>query len=1262
MAKGNRQLFLEYSAMAPKLLARICKLIILCRNAGVPIPKGIRNIFEFTWEELIADPSVTSPTNIAGLEATFGPPAVAPVEIVQPHISIQKKQQPSIPQPSPMTLARQPPTTRSPSHQGITGQESLNKFQRQSIHLLTELLSLKMKAMVEMVSGANPLDITRRFVEASQLLHLNAKEMAFDSLIGTVGRSGYSVGQMGKESPVSISVMGVNSPYQLIYQSSTACLSFSLSTTKDTKKKTGKLKGMEDIPSYSPSPRVRASPEIEITDPCPEAREMLQDMCRHIQAEKTSWKVKNICYPIILRSYKSKAPYNPTLSSKVDSHSQGAHHSPTAGTQTPTSTSHQPTSHHSHGVWQSQDSKSPKKPLKFHHSFHDGSSFIYYPSGNIAVCQIPTCCKGRSITCLFNDIPHLFLALFNAEGQGCVHYNTKACCPYVLFFDEEGGTANDQKGYIVHKWSWTSKTETLLSLEYKMNEHMKLTVLGLDSVMVTFTCMNETVAFPLSTRNCSHTTHERRATRRVTIIDEKILKMNRALVEIKKRFQKTVSQFMNSVLVAAGLFTIKYLPPREDTDMSWFRKSGTHSERASKISISGEIPFRSQSARQDSMLEELLKEENVAPSTVTARKKSIKMQTKGTFIHRRKAKKPPSPVQWAASPYDCPLVLRKLIRKEDIRAGCKCMVKAPLVSDLELERFLSAPRNPSQVLVFGILSSQDPASTAQLQWLLDTLYSHRQQGRASPCIQCQHDPYRLLRYDLNSPLCQEPPLLVKKYAVVQGMVLMFAGGRLLFGGCVLNGYGFSKQNLLKQILRAQQDCTLGYFLPENYKFSVTTSISIPENADSAKRALSEDLEGSFSSALGEKLVEEPPPVDKLKQTEVDVQPVSKQRRGSKKMASSKKQSVKKSGQDVSNCRFGPPVHCKIHLTGVVPVLSEEDRVDNKLESLLPTGFGGTVLAFISCVDAHPASEAPPPSYRASVSGKDSDWLLSRGVLLLFYDPPTPASQLWGGTWGPWRLFGSSLTSSSPPFPSLQEKAVCVGLGHGHNQQQEKVMEGECSARPAGIVPGRSEEPGPRACAAWSCVRTTQCGCRKAMRQEEKYWKFPVSPSQPWMEAWKRLLLKINSQGEPSKAVESLWGWRQSQGPPVKQQALGWSLVLHAYHCHLVGSSEQPSTRTRGSLCTFPQPCTSRHRHTQEAGTIKSLVLTDEEPRMVEPAECGYQVLPQLHLATESPPPPPGTVTTAISKESNSIWWEDLYEELAVAGWIPSPAQGFEFTS
>nr|KAF6419998.1 hypothetical protein HJG59_001868 [Molossus molossus] len=756
--KSNRELYQQYTAMAPKLLAHISKLLITCRNSGIAVPKGIRNIFEFTWEELITDPMVPTPSDILGLEISLGTPPVVPVESTPVQVPIQKKPLPPPTVQSPPVL----PTSTAPAR--FTNQrpnrghrETLHKFHRQSIHLLTELLTLKMKAMVESVSaGANPLDITRRFVEASQLLHLNAKEMAFDSLIGTVGRSDFGVGQMGKESFMSISAMGVNSPYQLIYEASTGCLSFSLSTGRDAKRKaaTGKSKYLEELSTSSPQRGIgtSGSDNLEFSDPCPEAREKLQEMCRHI-------------------------------------------------------------------------------------------------------------------------------------------------CPYVLILDEEGGTTNDYKGYTVHKWSWASKTETLLSLEYKVNEQMKLMVLGQDSIVVTFTSLNETVTLTISANNCPHGVgHDKRVTHKIGSMDDKMSKMNRALAEIKKRFQKTVSQFMNCVLLAAGLLTIEY-PVREAAEITQTRvRSWSVLERGTKISLyAGEgLTSRYQSAIPEASAGESLKEELGSAPVSPTQKKTIKVQAKAPVTPRGKAREVRSPTRWAASPSDCPLVLRKLICKEDIRSGCKCIVKAPLVSDVELERFLAAPRDPSQVLVFGIVSGQSPTSTGQLQWLLNTLHSHRQQGRASPCVQCRHDPYRLLRYDLDSSLQKDPPLLVKKYAVVAGMVLqMFAGGKLLFGGCILNGYGFSKQNLLKQIFQARQDCKMGYFLPENYKFS--TSASILDDADSDRRALLEDVQGSVSSlTLGDKMEESFPEVEKkMKHPDVNLHPHSKGRRGSKKINAWKKPSSKK---------------------------------------------------------------------------------------------------------------------------------------------------------------------------------------------------------------------------------------------------------------------------------------------------------------------------------------------------------------------------------
>ncbi|KAB0396869.1 hypothetical protein E2I00_011982, partial [Balaenoptera physalus] len=609
--KTNRELYQQYTATAPKLLARISRLLIVCQNAGVSVPKGIRNIFEFTWEELITDPMIPAPSEILGLEISIGAPPVVLMESAPVQAPVQKKPPPPV-LPLPMLPASTGParfSTHSPTHghRGPSSQETLHRFQRQSIHLLTELLTLKMKAMLESVSSANPLDITRRFVEASQLLHLNAKEMAFDYLIGTIGRSGCSVGQMGKDSSTTIPAMGVNSPYQLVYESSTGCLSFSLSTGREVKKKTGKPKDLEEVVSTSPQrgAGTSASEVIEFSDPCPEAREKLQEMCRLIgwgrmgeegtacvcvegdhghvgypvppatvtgEAERVSWKGRNIFYPMILRNYRAKE-------------------------------------------W-----KAPKKAIKLHYTFYDGSSFFYltisasYPSGNIAVCQIPTCCRGRAITCLFNDTPSFsFLAMFNAEGQGCVHYNLKARCPYVLVLDEEGGTTNDYKGYV--------------------NEQMKLTVLGQDSIMVTFTSLNETVTLPVSANNCPHgTSHDKRMTRRISSVDEKVSKMSRALAEIKRRFQKTVSQFMHSVLLAAGLFTIEY-PVKEEAEVTRTRlRSGPYPEHATKLSLyTGEILLlQSQSARPESSIGESSKEEPVLAPVNPTRKKPIKVQAKAT--------------------------------------------------------------------------------------------------------------------------------------------------------------------------------------------------------------------------------------------------------------------------------------------------------------------------------------------------------------------------------------------------------------------------------------------------------------------------------------------------------------------------------------------------------------------------------------------------------------------------------------------------------
>lgn len=154
--KSNRELYLQYTATAPKLLAHISRLLVGCRNAGISVPKGIRNIFEFTWEELVTDPMVPTPSDILGLEISIGAPPVVLMESAPVQTPVQKKlPPPALPLPMLPASTGLAKFTHAPTHgrRRQSSQEILHRFQRQSIHLLTELLSLKMKAMLESVSG-----------------------------------------------------------------------------------------------------------------------------------------------------------------------------------------------------------------------------------------------------------------------------------------------------------------------------------------------------------------------------------------------------------------------------------------------------------------------------------------------------------------------------------------------------------------------------------------------------------------------------------------------------------------------------------------------------------------------------------------------------------------------------------------------------------------------------------------------------------------------------------------------------------------------------------------------------------------------------------------------------------------------------------------------------------------------------------------------------------------------------------------------------
>lgn len=106
--------------------------------------------------------------------------------------------------------------------------------------------------------------------------------------------------------------------------------------------------------------------------------------------------------------------------------------------------------------------------------------------------------------------------------------------------------------------------------------------------------------------------------------------------------------------------------------------------------------------------------------------------------HRAKEEIPdvsPTLEPWAIFPMDCPIVLRKVLTKTNDGLGCRCVVKIPLITDLEFEKFITAPRDPQQVIVICVLSPQKHSYSPFFEWSVEQLYIKIQHGRPSPCIQ-----------------------------------------------------------------------------------------------------------------------------------------------------------------------------------------------------------------------------------------------------------------------------------------------------------------------------------------------------------------------------------------------------------------------------------------------------------------------------------------------------------------------------------------------
>ncbi|KAK1887980.1 putative protein C3orf20 [Dissostichus eleginoides] len=135
---------------------------------------------------------------------------------------------------------------------------------------------------------------------------------------------------------------------------------------------------------------------------------------------------------------------------------------------------------------------------KLHYRINDGSSFIYYPSGCIAVCQsrsgLPC---GGFYTNVFNDSEcSVILATITAFGNGAATNPLNSVITAV--WDQDGGFICDQHGKITKEWSCQKDRTLKEKIDIQLSDVISVRLLSGTSAMLSFRCNNESVQLPLS--------------------------------------------------------------------------------------------------------------------------------------------------------------------------------------------------------------------------------------------------------------------------------------------------------------------------------------------------------------------------------------------------------------------------------------------------------------------------------------------------------------------------------------------------------------------------------------------------------------------------------------------------------------------------------------------------------------------------------------------------------------------------------------------
>ncbi|XP_042521614.1 glutamate-rich protein 6 [Dipodomys spectabilis] len=144
-----------------------------------------------------------------------------------------------------------------------------------------------------------------------------------------------------------------------------------------------------------------------------------------------------------------------------------------------------------------------KQGNKFLTSFPDGTTQIFYPSGNLAIIRLPS--RTRGFTCIVQAdaaVAPAILAVLDSSGRGsCAHPNGNVW----VYINLLGGQCSDPAGNRVRAWNWSRTRASSSFVTFKpvflaLNHHVGIRILGQDKISITFLAMGQQARISVGTK------------------------------------------------------------------------------------------------------------------------------------------------------------------------------------------------------------------------------------------------------------------------------------------------------------------------------------------------------------------------------------------------------------------------------------------------------------------------------------------------------------------------------------------------------------------------------------------------------------------------------------------------------------------------------------------------------------------------------------------------------------------------------------------